>query len=60
MEYFSLALMIGLKCLLFVGVCPFLEKSRNNFGPDKPFVKLRPVYSAKLVFSYVAKRIKIK
>ena len=33
---------------------PFLE------SPEKPFVKLRPVYSLKLVFSYVVKGIKIK
>ena len=39
---------------------PVPRKSRNNFGPDKTFVKLRPVYSAKLVFSYVVKGIKIK
>ena len=29
-------------------------------SPEKPFVKLRPTYSVKLVFSYVVKRIKIK
>ena len=34
---------------------PFLE-----IGPEKPFVKLRPAYSVKLVFSYVVKGIKIK
>ena len=33
---------------------PFLE------SPEKPFVKLRPAYSVKLVFSYVVKGIKIK
>ena len=33
---------------------PFLE------SPEKPFVKLRPAYSLKLVFLYVVKRIKIK
>ena len=27
---------------------------------EKPFVKLRPAYSVKLVFSYVVKGIKIK
>ena len=37
---------------------PFLE--RKHFGPEKPFVKLRPAYSVKLVFSCVVKRIKIK
>ena len=38
---------------------PFSRKSRELFGPEKPFVKLRPVYSVKLVFSYVVKGIKI-
>ena len=33
---------------------PFLE------SPEKPFIKLRPSYSVKLVFSYVVKGIKIK
>ena len=28
--------------------------------PEKPFVKLRPAYFVKLVFSYVVKGIKIK
>ena len=28
--------------------------------PEKPFVKLRPAYSVKLVFSYVVKGIKVK
>ena len=36
------------------------RKSRELFGPEKPFVKLRPAYSAKLIFSYVVKGIKIK
>ena len=36
------------------------RKSRKLFGPEKPFVKLRPAYSVKLVFSYVVKGIKIK
>ena len=39
---------------------PVSRKSRKLFGPEKPFVKLRPAYSAKLVFSYVVKGIKIK
>ena len=30
------------------------------FGPEKPFVKLRPAYSVKLVLSYVLKGMKIK
>ena len=39
---------------------PVSRKSRKLFGPEKPFVKLRPAYSVKLVFSYVVKGIKIK
>ena len=39
---------------------PISRKSREHFGPEKPFVKLRPVYSVKLVFSCVVKRIKLK
>ena len=35
------------------------RKSQKLFGPEKPFVKLRPAYSVKLVFSYVVKGIKI-
>ena len=29
---------------------PVSRKSRKLFGPEKPFVKLRPAYSVKLVF----------
>ena len=36
------------------------RKSRELFGPEKPFVKLRPVYSVKLIFSDVVKGIKIE
>ena len=36
------------------------SKVPKLFGPEKPFVKLRPAYSVKLVFSYVVKGIKIK
>ena len=39
---------------------PVSRKSRELFRPEKPFVKLRPAYSQKLVFSYVVKGIKIK
>ena len=39
---------------------PVSRKSRELFGPEKPFVQLRPAYSVKLVFSYVVKGIKIK
>ena len=42
------------------GQGPVSRKSRKLFGPEKPFVKLRPAYSVKLVFSYVVKGIKIK
>ena len=31
----------------------FSKKSRELFGPEKPFVKLRQAYCVKLVFSYV-------
>ena len=33
---------------------------KTFFGPEKPFVKFRPAYSVKLVFSKVVKGIKIK
>ena len=39
---------------------PVSRKSRQLFRPEKPFVKLRPAYCVKLVFSYVVKGIKIK
>ena len=39
---------------------PVSRESRKLFGPEKPFVKLRPAYSVKLVFSYVVKGIKTK
>ena len=38
---------------------PVSRKSRELFGPEKPFVKLRPAYSVKLVFSYVVEGTKI-
>ena len=44
----------------FKGQGPVSRKSRELFGPEKPFVKLPSAYSVKLVFSYVVKRIKIK
>ena len=43
---------LGISFVLVRG--PFLE------SPEKPFVKLRPAYSVKLIFSYVVKGIKIK
>ena len=36
------------------------QKTRKLYGPKKPFVKLRPAYFIRLVFSYVVKGIKIK
>ena len=36
------------------------QKTRKLYGPEKPFVRLRPSYSGKLVFSYVEKGIKMK
>ena len=39
---------------------PVSQKSRELCGPEKPFVKVRPAYSVKLVFSYVVKGIKTK
>ena len=38
----------------------FLKRPENLYGPEKPFLKLRPAYFVKLVFSYVVKGIKIK
>ena len=39
---------------------PVSRKSRNLFGPKKPFIKVWAAYSVKLIFSYVVKGIKIK
>ena len=39
---------------------PVSQNSRKLFGPEKLFVKLRPAYSVKLVFSYVVKGAKAK
>ena len=39
---------------------PVSGKSRELFGPEKPFVIVRPACSVKLVFSYVVKGIKTK
>ena len=38
---------------------PVSRKSRQLFGPEKPFVKLQPAYSVKLVLSHVVKGIKM-
>ena len=37
-----------------------MYETRKLYEPEKPFVKLRPAYFVKLVFSYVVKGIKIK
>ena len=50
---------LPLKKAAFFTWDPFLE-SPHNFRAEKPLVKLRSVYSVKLVFSYVVKGIKIK
>ena len=42
------------------GQGPVSQKSRELSGPEKPFVKLLPAYSVKLIFSHVVKGIKIK
>ena len=39
---------------------PVSWKSQKRFGPEKPFLKLRPAYSVKLVFWYVVKGIQFK
>ena len=41
------------------GQGPVSRKSRELFRARKAILKLRPAYSVKLVFSYVAERIKI-
>ena len=48
-------------CSFYFTVCGqgrVSQKSRELCGPEKPFVKVRPAYSVKLVFSYVVKGIK--
>jgi len=37
-----------------------IESAFRTQGPEEPFVKLRPAYSVKLIFSHVVKGIKIK
>ena len=39
---------------------PVSRKYRKLFGSKKPFVKIRPAYSVKLVFSYVVEGVKIE
>ena len=48
--------------LIYFGAgAPFLESPENFSGTnEKQFVKLRPAYSVKMVFSYLVKGIKIK
>ena len=43
-----------------MGLGPVSRKSRELFGPVKSFVKVRPDYFVKLVFSNVVKGIKTK
>ena len=38
---------------IFLGMGPVSRKSRKLSRPEKPFVKLRPAYSVKLVCSHV-------
>ena len=57
--YHLLHLSMCLRSCLPVLAC-VSQKTRKLYGPEKPFVKLRPAYSVKLVFSYVVKRIKVK
>ena len=52
--------LLKFQILKFTALVPVSWKSRKRFGPEKPFVKLRPAYSVKLVFSYVVKGMKIK
>ena len=42
------------------GLASVSQKTRKLYGPEKPFVKLQPAYSVKLVFSYVVKGVKVK
>ena len=46
--------------IIFSGLGPISRKSQELFGPEKPFVKVRPTYSVKLLFSHVVKGIKTK
>ena len=57
---FSFLLCIGILKGRYEPLGPVTRKSLELFGPEKPFVKVRPAYSVKLVFSYVVTGIKIK
>ena len=48
------------KVQIFRTLGPVSRTSRKLLGLEKPFVKLGPAYSVKLVFSYVVKGWKIK
>ena len=51
----------GTKLGKFIGSKTIVKVIFDSFfGAEKPFVKLRPAYSVKLVFSYVVKGIKVK
>ena len=56
----STAIQVCFYILSCWGEAPVSWKSPKLFGSEKPFVKLRPPDSVKLVFSYVIKGIKIK
>ena len=53
-EFIKIVFLAGRIVLVLMPWGLFLE------SPEKPFVKLRPAYSVKLVFSYIVKGIKIK
>ena len=60
MKFINIFIIYGLIIEPLKDQGPVSRKSRGRFGPEKPFVKLRPAYSVKLVFSYVIKGIKVK
>ena len=60
MKFINIFIIYGLIIEPLKDQGPVSRKSRERFGPEKPFVKLRPAYSVKLVFSYVIKGIKVK
>ena len=47
-------------CLQNINQTCVSRKTRKLFGPEKPFLKLRPAYSVELVSWYVVKGIKVK
>ena len=60
MKFINIFIIYGLIIEPLKNQGPVSRKSRELFGPEKPFVKLRPAYSVKLVFSYVVMGIKVK